>query len=102
MVQLNVRGEEQFKVSANLVGVSDAETYKKIYTNISVFEGVAEDFQNNPEKYVTDISVLSNYIGNKGASVQHVLILNDTDDASQLAEDVLQKAKNLVKTLWSL
>lgn len=74
--------------------MSDAETYKKIYTNISVFEGVAEDFQNNPEKYVTDISVLSNYIGNKGASVQHVLILNDTDDASQLAEDVLQKANN--------
>ena len=88
------QGEEQFKVSANLVGVSDAETYKKIYTNISVFEGVAEDFQNNPEKYVTDISVLSNYIGNKGASVQHVLILNDTDDASQLSENVLQKAKN--------
>lgn len=88
------QGEEQFKVSANLVGVSDAETYKKIYTNISVFEGVAEDFQNNPEKYVTDISVLSNFIGNKGASVQHILILNDTENASQVAADVLQKAKN--------
>lgn len=88
------QGEEKFKISANLVGVPDAETYKKIYTNISVFEGVAEDFQNNPEKYVADISVLSDYIGDKGASVQHVLILNDTDDASQLAEEVLQKAKN--------
>lgn len=88
------QGEEKFKISANLVGVPDAETYKKIYTNISVFEGVAEDFQNNPEKYVVDISVLSNYIGDKGASVQHVLILNDTDDASQVAEEVLQKAKN--------
>lgn len=88
------QGEEKFKISANLVGVPDAETYKKIYTNISVFEGVAEDFQNNPEKYVVDISVLSDYIGDKGASVQHVLILNDTDDASQVAEEVLQKAKN--------
>ncbi len=89
-------GEQGFLKTANSMGIRDAEQYKKIYTNIAVFDGVAKDFQNNPGKYISDISVLSDYTGTKGASVRQILILNNTSkgDALTVAQEVNQKAKN--------
>ena len=93
---VNSIGEERFNVNANLMGIKDKEAYADLYTNIFVFESVASEFQTNPEKYIEDISVLNDYIGTKGASVQHILIMNDTDkgDAYAVIGEVAEKAKN--------
>ncbi len=89
-------GEDGFKKTANALGISGAEQYKKVYTNIAVFDDVAEDFQKNPTRYISDPSVLSGYADDKGASVRQILILNDTSkgDAMTVAAEVNQRAKS--------
>lgn len=92
---LDRQGETRFNIASNLIGIRDKESYINVFTNVSVFEGVAAEFSKTPEKYVADISVLNQYTGTKGATVQHVLILNDTDkgDPNEIAQMVYSKAK---------
>lgn len=89
-------GEDGFKKTANALGISGAEQYKKVYTNIAVFDDVAKDFQKNPTRYISDPSVLSKYADDRGASVRQILILNDTSkgDAMTIASEVNQRAKS--------
>lgn len=92
---LEKQGEENFLVNANSLGISNADSYRRIYTNITVFEDVSREILSNPSKYIDDINLLSDYIGNKGATVQHVLIMNNTEkgDPLEIVNKVLHKAK---------
>ncbi len=89
-------GEDSFKKTANALGISDVEHYKKVYADIAVFDDVAEDFQKNPTRYISDPSVLDGYADDRGASVRQILILSGTSkgDAAEIAREVNQKAKN--------
>ena len=93
---LDSKGEGDFNTGINMIGIKNMDDYINVYTNISVFEDVAEEFQTNPSKYISDPEVLNDYRGTKGASVQHILILNDTDkgDALAVAEEVEARAKS--------
>ncbi len=88
-------GEDGFKKTAGALGISSAEDYKKVYANISVFDGVADDFQKNPDRYISDASLLNDYADDKGASVRQVLILSGTDkgDPQTVAAEVNERAK---------
>lgn len=90
------KGKENFLYSANSIGISNADSYRKIYADITVFEDVAREILSKPEKYVSDINILSDYTGNRGATVQHVLIMNNTDkgDSLEIINKVLDKAKS--------
>lgn len=89
-------GEELFLNNAHALGISDAERYIKVYTNISIFDDIADDFLKNPNKYIDDVSLLYDCAGEKGASVQQILILSNTEkgDALTIAQEVYEKAKN--------
>lgn len=88
-------GEEGFGKTAAALGISNAEGYKKVYTNISVFDGVAEDFQKNPGRYISDTALLNDYADDRGASVRQILILSGTDkgDPLTVAAGINERAK---------
>ncbi len=89
-------GEDGFKRTSNKLGITDSDQYKKIYTNIIVFDDVSKDFQENPNRYISDVSVLDSYADNRGASAQQILILKDTQkgDPLALSGEVNSRAKN--------
>ena len=93
---IETNGEEKILANAALLGISDIETYKKIYTNIAVFEGVAKEFSENSKKYIDDTEILSDYVGTKGVTVQSILIMNDTDKgkADAVAREAAGKAQS--------
>lgn len=91
---IEASGEEKILSNIRLLGISDIDEYKKVYTNISIFEGVAKEFSENPNKYIDDIDVLSEFTGTKGASVQSILIPGDTENADVTAESAADRAKS--------
>lgn len=93
---ISANGENKILTNASLIGISDIEMYKKIYTNISVFEGVAKEFYDNSEKYADDLDILSDFAGNKGVSIQSILIMDDANSNQKfaLAEEIADMAKS--------
>lgn len=89
-------GDDKILNNIHLLGISDIDEYKEIYTNIAVFEGVADEFGSNPNKYIDDPDVLSDYAGSKGATVQSILISADTDKGNmdEVAAEVCNRAKD--------
>lgn len=93
---ISANGAEKILTNASMLGISDIDTYKNIYTNIAVFEGVAKEFYSNPKKYVDDIEILAGFSGTKGVTVQSILIMDDTakGQADIIAREAVDKAKS--------
>lgn len=86
---IEASGEDKILSNIHMLGISDIESYKDIYTNISVFEGVAKEFKNNPSKYIDSVDILDGFVGSKGATVQCILVQSDV-----AAEEALSRAKS--------
>lgn len=82
-------GEDKILSNIHMLGISDIESYKDIYTNISVFEDVAKEFRNNPSKYIDSVNILDDFAGSKGATVQCILVQSDA-----VAEEAVNRAKS--------
>lgn len=89
-------GEEEFLIRANSMGILSADIYQTVYVNSVIFQDVSNEMYSEPEKYIDDVSVLSDYTGDRGATVQHILIMDNTEkgDAYTIASKISQRAKN--------
>ncbi|HIW57625.1 MAG TPA: peptidylprolyl isomerase [Firmicutes bacterium] len=89
-------GEEEFLIRANSMGILSADIYQTVYVNSIIFQDVSNEMYTEPEKYIDDVSVLADYTGDRGATVQHILIMDNTEkgDAYTIASEVAQRAKN--------
>lgn len=89
-------GEEEFLIRANSMGILSADIYQTVYVNSVIFQDVSNEMYSEPEKYIDDVSVLSDYTGDRGATVQHILIMDNTEkgDAYTIASELSQRAKN--------
>ena len=89
-------GEEEFLIRANSMGILSADIYQTVYVNSVIFQDVSNEMYSEPEKYIDDVSVLSDYTGDRGATVQHILIMDNTEkgDAYTIASEISQRAKN--------
>lgn len=89
-------GEEQFKLTANAMAISSADDYKKLYSRMMLVQKVQDDIQKNPDKYITDKEMLKKYKSNDKVTVQHILIMNDSQkqaDPKAAINEVLERAK---------
>ena len=89
-------GEEQFVLTANAMAISSAEDYKKLYSRMMLVQKVQDDIQKNPDKYITDKETLKKYKSDKKVTVQHVLIMNDSQkqaDPKAAINEVLERAR---------
>lgn len=89
-------GQEQFNLTANAMAINSAEDYKKLYNRMITVQKVQDDIQTNPDKYITDREKLKSYKNDKKATVQHILIMNNsekTEDPEALINQVLERAK---------
>lgn len=89
-------GQEQFDLTANAMAINSADDYKKLYNRMMTVQAVQDDIQANPDKYMTNKDELKKYKSDKKATVQHILIMNDSDkvdDPKAAIDQVLARAK---------
>ena len=88
-------GEEALlKKLKKQMGVESIDSFRRLYKMMSEFEGASTQISNDFPAYFPDTSVLDGKESTEGATVQHVLIMNETEkgDAATVANEVLQKA----------
>ena len=89
-------GEDAFLLSMNAMAINNAEDYKNLYSLVVGAQKVDEDIQNNFDKYAPDKEDLKKYKSDTKATVQHILIMNDSENYENPEEtinQVLERAK---------
>lgn len=89
-------GEESFLLSANAMGITDVESYKKLANRMQALENAEKEISANIENYMDANVDLSKWKSDEKVTAQHVLISNESDkfsDPKATANAVLAKAK---------
>lgn len=89
-------GEQSFLLNAKAMGIDSIDNYKKLYKQMTMTSEIKQDITDNKGQYITDEESLKQYKGKNGATVLHVLILNDSEkypDPKATAQEVCDKAK---------
>lgn len=89
-------GEEMFRLNTTSMGITSVDVYKTLYRQMTYTQEFLDDISVNQEKYISDPEAIKQYTSDRGATVQHVLILSDsekTDDPQGLAQEICDRAK---------
>lgn len=95
--QLNSQSPEAQKATLKRMGIGSIEGFKKVFELVTVIQKAKNDFAQNADKYITDDmkSELIKYRNDKKVSVQHVLIMADsekTDNPRAMIEEIRKRA----------
>lgn len=102
MVEKNIQqyqkedGEEDFMLNVNVMGFSNVEDYKNMYLKTMQIDVVKNDIQANPDSYIEDGELLKQYRVEDKATVQHILIMQNSEkheDPLAISEQILARAK---------
>ncbi len=94
---INELGEEYFQLTANAMAIPSVEVYKALYNKQLLVQKVQEEISSTPDRFIDNSIDYSKYQSDDIVSVQHILIMNDTDKTDSpesLAESIQVRAKN--------
>lgn len=90
-------GEEMFNLSMNAMGINSSDDYKKLYAQIMGAQLVSEDISKNIDSYASDKNELKKYKSDDRATVQHILIMNNSEkheNPEETINGVLERARS--------
>ncbi len=89
-------GEKDFLLTANAMGISDVDGYKKLANRMMAAENAKKEISDNTSKYLEDGLDLSSWKSDDTVTAQHILIMNESEkhsDPEATAREVLAKAE---------